>query len=377
MIYHASSYRKILSGLMLMLLSASTAYSVEYIGVTCIDIASTPTATRALELAITTVNEKYVSLAGTHKNKTGTTVGSAVGTASLMGDDLIATVNASYAVDSTMEATLYQFNFDTAENTGTFQSITQQSINGTMTPTNYKSGGAALVACNAPLTVFSGSTPPPTDPPPVTPPPTSNEEEGCYDNDKDFTACISAGGPDCNDNDPTISPLKPEICGDGIDQNCNGIIDDPTVCGGGSTGGGDDGGTTGYPTFTSNNNGTLSQVGTNLVWQQQHYEPTQIINWHGATDYCGKLTLGGATNWRLPTRSELEGIVDGRKSPVTIDPLFIGTRATYYWTSTDSSTKLPSTAPTTSSVYNVHFGTGVTSVNASQSTTGLTRCVHN
>lgn len=370
MIYHASSYRKILAGLMLMLLSASTAYSVEYIGVTCIDIASTPTANRVLELAITTVNEKYVSLAGTHKNQAGSTVGSAVGTASLMGDDLIATVNASYAVGSTMEATLYQFNFDTAENTGTFQSITQQSINGTMTPTNYKSGGAALVACNAPLTVFNGSTPPP-----VTLPPSSNEEPGCYDNDNDFSACISAGGSDCNDNDPTISPLKPEICGDGIDNNCNGIIDDPAVCGGSTGDNDDDDATTGYPTFTSNNNGTLSQVGTNLVWQQQHYEPTQLINWHGATDYCGKLSLGGSTNWRLPTRSELEGIVDGRKSPVMIDSLFTGTKPTYYWTSTDSSTKLPSTAPKTSSVYNVHFGTGVTSVNASQSTIGLTRCV--
>jgi hypothetical protein len=35
----------------------------------------------------------------------------------------------------------------------------------------------------------------------------------------------SATSGDCNDNDPNINPARPEIC-DGIDNNCNGLIDE-------------------------------------------------------------------------------------------------------------------------------------------------------
>jgi len=37
------------------------------------------------------------------------------------------------------------------------------------------------------------------------------------------------GGHDCDDNDPTVSSLLPEVCANGKDDNCNGLIDE-TPC---------------------------------------------------------------------------------------------------------------------------------------------------
>lgn len=49
----------------------------------------------------------------------------------------------------------------------------------------------------------------------------------CYDDDNDGYFLNSCGGNDCNDNNANINPGATEIC-DGVDNNCNGIIDE--VC---------------------------------------------------------------------------------------------------------------------------------------------------
>jgi len=54
-----------------------------------------------------------------------------------------------------------------------------------------------------------------------------------------------------------------------------------------------------------------------------------------AASYCSNLTLGGYTDWRLPTSKELEGIVDYGKSYPAIDTTkFQSFSSSHYWSST-------------------------------------------
>jgi MYXO-CTERM domain-containing protein len=51
----------------------------------------------------------------------------------------------------------------------------------------------------------------------------------CLDNDGDSFKDAACGGEDCDDSNPDIRPGTLEDC-DGIDQNCNGIIDEGAEC---------------------------------------------------------------------------------------------------------------------------------------------------
>ena len=87
---------------------------------------------------------------------------------------------------------------------------------GSFTVMQATAGGPQLL--NAPRAFFpllstQGRNETPVAPPPVAPP--------CPDNDGDSYTSCACGGTDCNDGDPTIYPGAPEICGDGIDQNCD------------------------------------------------------------------------------------------------------------------------------------------------------------
>jgi len=50
----------------------------------------------------------------------------------------------------------------------------------------------------------------------------------CPDNDGDGYPDASCGGTDCDDTDTAVNPAAAEVCGNSIDENCNGASDD--VC---------------------------------------------------------------------------------------------------------------------------------------------------
>jgi len=53
---------------------------------------------------------------------------------------------------------------------------------------------------------------------------------------------------------------------------------------------------------------------TGLIWAVE--DNGSDVNWSQAKTYCDNLTLGGHTDWRMPTLDELEGLYDRNLSKV-------------------------------------------------------------
>ncbi|MGD8456142.1 MAG: DUF1566 domain-containing protein [Anaerolineales bacterium] len=98
--------------------------------------------------------------------------------------------------------------------------------------------------------------------------------------------------------------------------------------------------------FIDNDNGTVIDQSTGLVWQQG--DSGEGMGWGDALNYCESLTLAGQDDWRLPNAKELQYIVDYERGPdasnsAAIDPIFSAssivneagqTDYPFYWTST-------------------------------------------
>jgi hypothetical protein len=65
--------------------------------------------------------------------------------------------------------------------------------------------------------------------------------------------------------------------------------------------------------YIDNGNGTVTDTSTGLMWQQE--TPDGYKTWEQALSYCENLTLGGHTDWRLPTINELRSLVDYTRNP--------------------------------------------------------------
>ena len=84
------------------------------------------------------------------------------------------------------------------------------------------------------------------------------------------------------------------------------------------------------PFFVKNNNGTTIDTITGLMWQTTDGGEMTIEN---ARTYADTLTLGGYTDWRLPTAAEAFSILNQQNNNPALDiNFFTKTAAEYWWT---------------------------------------------
>ncbi len=129
--------------------------------------------------------------------------------------------------------------------------------------------------------------------------------------------------------------------------------------------------------YSDNGDGTVTDHGTGLVWQQQlpsnpcPADGTGVCSWGDARSYCAGLNLGGLTGgWRLPSYVELLALIDfSGVSPAIDGRLFPGTPAARFWTSTPYQGG-------GSDAWSVDFTNGVVSEIAVSGNTLNVRCVH-
>lgn len=120
------------------------------------------------------------------------------------------------------------------------------------------------------------------------------------------------------------------------------------------------------PSYVDNNDGTITDHVTGLVWQKQ--DDGIFRTWSDANTYCANLSLPG-TEWRLPAIFELISIVDYGVSfgPTISSNYFPNTQLTFYWSDTaDTGSSIP---------WGVLFNGGVTGFTAYPAGS-LVRCVH-
>jgi hypothetical protein len=105
--------------------------------------------------------------------------------------------------------------------------------------------------------------------------------------------------------------------------------------------------------FTDNGNETITDNNTKLIWQKA--VTTDKYTWAGADDHCRSLSLGGKSDWRLPTVIELTSIVDYGQGDPSINGIYFPNTPfdDFFWTSTKW-------ADSPSSAWYIYFNYGYT-----------------
>ncbi len=121
--------------------------------------------------------------------------------------------------------------------------------------------------------------------------------------------------------------------------------------------------------FTDNDNGTVTDNHTGLLWQNESSDIQR--NWEDALTYCEDLTFVGFDDWRLPNINELMSITDyGLYEPVADIAFFSNIKSSPYWSSTaDASFSIKA--------WHIGFGYGNKHVANGKSGEGYALCVRN
>jgi Protein of unknown function (DUF1566) len=136
----------------------------------------------------------------------------------------------------------------------------------------------------------------------------------CYDSSGNVINCAGTG----QDGEYTINPMSYNDNGDGtVTDNITGLMWQKCSVG-------------------QNNDSTCSGTAAVYTWYQASGTYDATYN-PSSQDVCGSLSLGGHTDWRLPTKKELITIVDYSipySGPAINTTYFSNTAASDYWSST-------------------------------------------
>ncbi len=117
--------------------------------------------------------------------------------------------------------------------------------------------------------------------------------------------------------------------------------------------------------FTNNNDGTITDNNTGLLWQ---WGETSAKSWSDALAACNTLSLAGSSDWRLPNIRELVSILgEAQLNPTLNTTFFPNVVSSGYWSSTSSATD-------PGSAWLVNFSNGSTDT-GSKSSALYSRCV--
>ncbi len=105
------------------------------------------------------------------------------------------------------------------------------------------------------------------------------------------------------------------------------------------------------PRFSIRDEHQVLDRSTGLIWTRANV-PGERMNWADAKAACEKLSLGGSTEWRLPTIRELQSLVDFERNEPAIDTEVFSCESAYYWSST------PANWSPSGFAWGVGFGSG-------------------
>ena len=143
-----------------------------------------------------------------------------------------------------------------------------------------------------------------------------------------------------------------------------------------------------YTKQTINGDTIVTDINTGLLWQQNdadingdgvitsyYYPEGDRVVWPVAVNYCESLTFGGLSDWRLPSATELDSIVDYGHYVPAMNPIFKGGRTD--WSST---TAIPLDGKP-EAAWNVDFSFGNSSIDCKTEADNCfyhnyIRCVH-